>query len=92
MPPIEDDMLNRLNPAAWPVNWTVMAEAALFVGIAIAIALLLHRIAFSVLGRVARLSSTTVDDLVVERISRPRSGNMLPGSCARRCWAGSPTL
>jgi small-conductance mechanosensitive channel len=64
-------MLNRMNPLTWPVNWTAMGEAALFVGIAVAIALMLHRIAFSVLRRVARLSSITVDDLVVERVSRP---------------------
>ena len=64
-------MPDRLNPAAWQVNWTAVAEACLFIAVAIGVALLLHRIVFATVSRIARLSSTTVDDLVVARVSRP---------------------
>lgn len=64
-------MLNRLNAANWTIDWTTVAEIALFVGLAVAIALILHRVVFAVLGRITRLSATTVDDMVVEHVSRP---------------------
>lgn len=64
-------MLNRLNAANWTIDWTAVAEIALFVGLAVAIALILHRVVFAVLGRITRLSATTVDDMVVEHVSRP---------------------
>lgn len=64
-------MLERLNPNYWYVDWDGLGQAALVAGLAIVLALLLHRALFGVLNRIARMSETQVDDLVIDRVRTP---------------------
>ena len=69
--------MDRFNPALWRIEWAPLAEAALLLGVAVIAALLLHRIIFAIVGKIARLSDTQVDDLVLAHVKRPVKWAML---------------
>jgi small-conductance mechanosensitive channel len=64
-------MLEKLNPLNWTIDWWQMGEAALLAGLAVVLALGLHKVLFALLRRMARLSETQVDDLAVIAFKRP---------------------
>ena len=64
-------MQNYLNPANWLIDWEGMAQAGLAAGVAVLLALLIHRIAFGIAHKIATLSDSQVDDVVVERLRSP---------------------
>ena len=64
-------MIDRIDPREWGIAWEDLTTAAIALGIAIAVALVLHRIAFYLLGKLTRSNETQADDLLVEHIYRP---------------------
>ena len=64
-------MLERLNPANWPIAWDGLGPAAAVLLIAIVLAYLLYRIVFAIIHRLTTMSETQVDEMIVERIRRP---------------------
>ena len=64
-------MLETFNPANWSIDWLAAAEAAAIAGAAVFAALVLHRLMFGTLSRLASLSETTIDEMVFAKINRP---------------------
>lgn len=64
-------MLDRLDPRNYTIAWDELGVASLALGVAIFVALLLHRAAFFVIGRLARRSETEADDILIDSIYRP---------------------
>ena len=62
-------MFERFDPRY--INWDVLAEAAIALGLAALAAYALHFVLFALLGRVARLSSGGFDDIVLKSMRRP---------------------
>lgn len=54
-----------------PSDWGSVAAAALAAGIAVALALIVHRFVFRALRRIARASDSEADDIVVRELVRP---------------------
>lgn len=67
----------RFHPAGWHIDGTALAEAGLLLVVSVAAALLCHRVVFVIAGRIARLSDTQVDDLVLAHLKRPVKWAML---------------
>ena len=70
-------MLTRFDPRTWEIDWIALGEAAIILAIAMGLALLLHRILFAILHRLAKLSDTPLDEMVFERIYRPLRWSMV---------------
>lgn len=70
-------MLSQYNPSNWAIDWDSVLVAALAVAIAIAISYLVYRAIFAVASRLARMSETRVDEMVIERIRRPVKWSIL---------------
>ena len=64
-------MLERFNPANWHIAWDNVAVSAAAVALAVIAAYLVYRMVFAVAGRLARLSETEVDEMVLDRVRRP---------------------
>ena len=64
-------MFERYNPASWTIDWSQATATAVALVVAIVIAWVNYRIAFAILDRLTRLSETTVDELILERVRRP---------------------
>lgn len=64
-------MLHRFNPANWHFDLGSLGEALLILALALTAALLLHRALFAMLGRIARLSATPMDEMLFERLRQP---------------------
>ncbi|MFV0645724.1 MAG: mechanosensitive ion channel family protein [Sphingomonadaceae bacterium] len=64
-------MFDHLNPSHWSLDWSVLAESAIVLAIAVAIALLLHRVLFALFHKIAAASSTPLDEMVFSRIRGP---------------------
>ncbi|MXO91163.1 mechanosensitive ion channel family protein [Pontixanthobacter aquaemixtae] len=64
-------MFDRFHPSNWTIAWDEVTIAAIALTIAVIVAYLLYRVVFTILGRVTRMSETTSDELVLERIRRP---------------------
>lgn len=64
-------MLSRLNPAHWTIAWPQVLDAALLLAVAVAAAWLVFRLAFGIATRLARLSESTTDDVLVAGLRRP---------------------
>lgn len=63
--------LARFDPRHWSFDWNGLIEASIALAVAVAIALVLHRLLFVVLRRLARLSDTPLDEMVFEKLYRP---------------------
>ena len=70
-------MFERYNPANWPISWEGLIHAAIMLGSAVLLALLVHYIVFALVRRIARLSPTTIDDIVVRAVRRPMRWAMI---------------
>ena len=68
--------MRRFDPANWLIDWPALAEAALLAGVALLAALVIHWAVFTLAVRVARLSETQTDDLVLARVRRPAQWGM----------------
>lgn len=64
-------MLEQYNPWNWRIAWDDVLTSAVAVFLAVVIAYALYRIVFSIVRRLARLSETEVDEMVLERVRRP---------------------
>lgn len=64
-------MFKKYDPTRWSIAWDDLAVAAVALAIALVAALLLYRLVFAALERLARLSSTTADETVIEKLRRP---------------------
>ncbi|WP_120716622.1 mechanosensitive ion channel family protein [Tsuneonella amylolytica] len=64
-------MFRELNPARYSIDWTEAAHAAIYGAVAIAIALIVHRIAFAIADRLSARTATPVDGMVIDRIRTP---------------------
>jgi small-conductance mechanosensitive channel len=69
--PIENAMLNRLNPLAWPLDWEAFGAAAAIAGVAVLVSLVLHHLLFRLFAKMARMSETPLDDQIVKHTRRP---------------------
>lgn len=68
-------MFDDLDPNGWDVDWSELAYdaaiTALIVLAAVVISFLAYRIVFGIVNRLAHLSESQTDDLLVERIRNP---------------------
>ncbi|MCB2088537.1 MAG: mechanosensitive ion channel family protein [Sphingomonadaceae bacterium] len=64
-------MFEKYFSREWSIDWIAMAEAGVILLVALILALLVNRILFAVLHRLARLSDTPLDEMVFQRIERP---------------------
>lgn len=64
-------MFDGLIPDFSRIDWPAVGEAAIATGIAVAIAFLLHRIAFAILRGIAKRSETPTDEMVFGRLYHP---------------------
>ena len=64
-------MFERFNPQTWSIDWLEAAESALIVGMAVALAYVIYRVAFAIAHRLARGSATPVDEMVIGKVERP---------------------
>lgn len=64
--------MNRLFDFDLPeVAWDEVAIAAVLLGLAVAIALLTHKFLFTLLSRITKMSSTSIDEMVLRKLRRP---------------------
>lgn len=70
-------MLERLIPTHWTISWDNVLTTALAAVIALVLSYFVYRVIFAVVSRIARMSETKVDELVVERIRRPVKWSIL---------------
>ncbi len=64
-------MLNPFNPLTWSLDWESVGLAALIAGVAVLVALVVHRMLFKLFARMARLSETPLDDHIVAHTRKP---------------------
>ena len=64
-------MFEAYNPARWEIDWPQVIASASAVALAAILAYFLYRLVFLIVDRLVRMSETTVDEMVVERIRRP---------------------
>lgn len=64
-------MFERYDPRNWDLSWEAAVHTVIALGVPVLVALILHAILFTVLRRIAHMSSTVVDDLVVDTVRRP---------------------
>ena len=68
-------MLDEFNPANWPERWNFAWDTVISGAIAVLVAVIgayaLYRIVFALTRRIAAMSGTKVDDMVLERVQRP---------------------
>ncbi|XUU61717.1 mechanosensitive ion channel family protein [Erythrobacter sp. HA6-11] len=70
-------MLDRYNPATWSIDWEPVFVATVAVVIAVTLAYLVYRIIFAVVTKLAVMSDTKADELVISRIRRPVKWSIL---------------
>ena len=64
-------MLDQLDPSNWTIDWDVVLSVTALALFAIAISYTLYLAVFSAMKRLAIMSETEVDELVIERVRRP---------------------
>lgn len=64
-------MFRELDPSRYAIDWTALAHAALYLGIAIVLAAIGHRILFAILGRIAARTATHTDEIVIAELRAP---------------------
>lgn len=64
-------MFAPYNPANYTIAWKELIDTTIIVAVAILLALIVHRVAFAVAGRLARLSDTPLDDMVFDHLRKP---------------------
>ena len=64
-------MLDRYDPRNWPISYDGLIHTLITLGAALVVVFLFHWVAFAVLRRLVRTSSSQMDDVVVEKVRRP---------------------
>lgn len=64
-------VLERFDPRNWDIPALDLAQAALAITVAVALAYAIYRLAYGVAQRLARSTQSPADDLVVQRLRRP---------------------
>lgn len=70
-------MLERFNPASWNIAWDQLVPALVTLVIGIVVALVAHRLLFGLLHKLARLSTTPLDEMVFGRLEKPIRWSMV---------------
>lgn len=70
-------MFERYDPRNWEVAWDALLQMAIGLSVALLVALALHWVMFLILGRIARLSLSQVDDMVVQAVRKPMRWAMI---------------
>ena len=70
-------MLERYDPRNYDIDWPLLLDAAIVLVIAVIVALVAHRILFAVVHRIAKMSDTTIDEIVFQRIEKPIKWSMV---------------
>lgn len=69
--------LAPFDPRNWTIDWDALLRSGVALAVAVVIALLLHRLLFAGLRRLALLSETPLDEMVFERLYRPLRWTMV---------------
>lgn len=64
-------MFERYDPRNWEFSGETAIHTAIAIGVPVLVALLLHAILFTVLRRIARISHTWIDDVILDTVRRP---------------------
>lgn len=64
-------MFRELDPSRYSIDWAAAMHAAIYVGGALLVAALLHRLFFMILAPIVRRTETTVDEMVLDRLRNP---------------------
>jgi len=64
-------MFERYDPRNWDLSWEPVIHTAIAIGVPVLIALALHAVLFKMLRRIARMSSTWLDDVILDTVRRP---------------------
>jgi small-conductance mechanosensitive channel len=64
-------MLDRYDPRNWQISLEGVIHTLIVLGGALAVAFLVHWVAFAILRRLARTSDSSLDDAVVEAVRKP---------------------
>ena len=64
-------MLDRYDPRNWPISYDGLIHTLITLGAALVVVFLFHWVAFAVLRRLVRTSSSQMDDVVVEKVRKP---------------------
>lgn len=64
-------MFDRYDPRNWDLSWESVIHIGIAIGVPVLIALVVHAILFKTLRRIARMSSTWLDDVILDTIRRP---------------------
>lgn len=64
-------MLEPYDPRTWSLSTEGLIQTAIAFGVAVVVALVLHTVILAVLRRVARLSTSSLDDAVLARVRKP---------------------
>lgn len=70
-------MLERYDPRNWGITPEALIDVGITLGVAILLALLVHWIVFAILRRLARLSVSRVDDVVLDEVRSPARWAMM---------------
>ncbi len=64
-------MLDQFNPANLTIDWFAWGVAGLALLLAIGIAYLIYRLVYGAVGKLTKMSQTTADEMIVERVRLP---------------------
>ena len=64
-------MLERYHPSNWPISYEGLVQTSVALAVAIALALVVHYVAFALLLRFTRASASQIDDVIVQRVRKP---------------------
>ena len=64
-------MFSELDPTRYAIDWPALLHAAAYFAAAILVAAVVHRVVFTVLGRIAARTPTEVDGLVIDQLRAP---------------------
>ncbi|MBU1254109.1 MAG: mechanosensitive ion channel family protein [Alphaproteobacteria bacterium] len=64
-------MFERYDPRNWDLSWEAVITTGIALGVPIVIALILHAVLFRMLRRIARISTTWLDDFILDTVRRP---------------------
>ncbi|MHA7820332.1 MAG: mechanosensitive ion channel family protein [Erythrobacter sp.] len=64
-------MLEKINPANWAIDWNAVGMAAIAVITSVVAAYVLYRIVFAIVSRIAHMSESEVDDILLQKVRAP---------------------
>ncbi|TMM46601.1 mechanosensitive ion channel family protein [Qipengyuania marisflavi] len=64
-------MFERFDPRNWPISYDALIHTLIVLGGAVVLASLIHWVVLNTVHRIARLSSTPIDDIVFTKVYKP---------------------